>query len=154
MRALVLLALALAGCTVVSIKAYDGPERSDSELGILETEYRDDTFLSSDTAIAAIDDKKFDKRRYSARILPGPHSIGIDHMLRVSRQKRGQYCVFALSVEACCTYRPALPGYPRAALDGPADAQWKVDSFMTMAVECADMTYASRLPVQCASRAP
>ena len=158
MRALALLAALAAllpGCGGVgAVKGFEGPDRPDSEVGLLETEFRDDTFLVMDNAVTGVDGVKFAKPGYAARILPGSREIGVASTLRVSRQKRTQHCVFTLDVQAGCTYRPTLPNYPRAALDASADTDWRVDTFMTVAVECPDMAYASRLPVRCEGHTP
>jgi len=71
----------------------------------------------------------------------------------VSRQVRVQHCVFNLNVDAGCIYRPAVPAYPRDALDQPADAEWRLTRSMTVVVECSEnMSYAVQVPIDCASR--
>jgi len=153
LAAAALLALA-AGCTPPgAIKAYPGPDRSGAELGVVETDMRNETFSITDNEITMVDGTRYEKRAYSAYMLPGPHSIGLQGTLRVSRQVRVQYCVFSLNADAGCTYRPAVPGYPRDALDRPADAEWRVTRSMTVIFECSEnLSSAIQVPIDCASR--
>jgi hypothetical protein len=153
LAAAALLALA-AGCAPPgAIKAYPGPDRATKELAAVETYMRSETFSLTDNEIIAVDDVRFGKRGYFAYMLPGPHSIGLQGTLRVSRQVRVQHCVFNLNVDAGCIYRPAVPAYPRDALDQPADAEWRVTRSMTVVVECSEnMSYAVQVPIDCASR--
>jgi hypothetical protein len=148
-----LLALA-AGCAPPgAIKAYPGPDRSANELAAVETFMRSETFSLTDNEIIAVDDVRFDKRGYFAYMLPGAHAIGLRGTLRVSRQVRVQHCVFNLNVDAGCIYRPAVPAYPRDALDQPADAEWRVTRPMTVVAECSEgMSSAIQVPIGCASR--
>ena len=152
-RVAVVLVLCAAGCaTIGAIKAYPGGERSKSEIGIVETTLRDDTFTVTDNVITTIDGVRYEKRSYAAQMLPGAHRIGLQGTLRVSRQVRVQYCAFELNIEPGCTYRPTVPAYPRGQLDQPADAEWRVNRAMTVIAECADTSYAVQVPLDCASR--
>jgi hypothetical protein len=153
LAAAALLALA-AGCAPPgAIKAYPGPDRSANELAAVETFMRSETFSLTDNEITAVDGVRFEKRGYFATMLPGPHSIGLRGTLRVSRQVRVQHCVFDLNVDAGCIYRPAVPAYPRDALDQPADAEWRVTRAMTVVVECSEgMSSAIQVPIDCTSR--
>lgn len=73
--------------------------------------------------------------------------------MRASPQVRVQHCVFNLNVDAGCIYRPAVPGFPIDALDQPAGAEWRVTRSMTVQAECTEnMSYALRVPIDCASR--
>ena len=143
-----------AGCAPPgAIKAYPGPDRAASELAAVETFMRSETFSMTDNEITAVDGVRFEKRGYFATMLPGPHSIGLQGTLRVSRQVRVQHCVFDLNVDAGCIYRPAVPAYPRDALDQPADAEWRVTRPMTVVAECSEgMSSAIQVPIGCASR--
>jgi hypothetical protein len=153
LAAAALLAFA-AGCTPISaIKAYPGPDRSGDELGVVETDMRNETFSVTDNEITMVDGTRYEKRAYSAYMLPGQHSVGLRGTLRVSRQVRVQHCVFDLNVDAGCTYRPAVPGYPRDMLDEPADAEWRLTRAMTVLAECSgNMSYALQLPIDCSAR--
>jgi hypothetical protein len=148
-----LLALA-AGCTPLgTIKAYPGPDRSSDELGAVETVMRSETFSITDNEITSVDGVRFEKRGYVAQMLPGARWIGLQGTLRVSRQVRVQHCVFELNVDPGCLYRPAVPAYPRDALDQPASAAWRLARVMTVQAECTEkMTYAVQVPIDCAAQ--
>ena len=143
----------LAGCVPPgTIKGYEGPARSSDELGTVLTDMRSDTFIVTDNEITAVDGVRFEKRGYTAQLLPGVHRIGLRGTLRVSRQVRVQYCTFELNVDAGCAYRPSIPSYPRDALDQPADADWRVTRAMTVIAECSEASYALQLPIDCSAR--
>jgi hypothetical protein len=143
-----------AGCTSPgTIKAYPGPGRSADELGAVETVMRSDTFRITDNEITSVDGVRFEKRGYIAQMLPGARSIGLQGTLRFGRQPRVQHCVFELNVDPGCIYRPAVPAYPRDALDLPADAEWRLTRSMTVQAECTEkMSYAVQVPIDCSSR--
>lgn len=153
LAAAALLALA-AGCAPPgTIKAYPGPDRSGAELGAVLTDLRSDTFTVTDNEITSVDGVRFEKRGYAVQMLPGGHWIGLQGTLRVSRQVRVQQCAFELNVDAGCVYRPAVPAYPRDALDQPADAEWRVTRPMTVVAECSEnMSYALQVPLECSSK--
>ena len=153
LAAAVLLVLA-AGCAPPgAIKAYPGPDRSANELAAVETVMRSETFSMTDNEITAVDGVRFGKSGYFAYMLPGSHAIGLQGTLRVSRQVRVQHCVFNLNVDAGCIYRPAVPGYPRDALEQSANAEWRVTRPMTVVAECSEgMSSAIQVPIDCASR--
>lgn len=148
-----LLALA-AGCTPLgTIKAYPGPDRSSDELGAVETVMRSETFSITDNEITSVDGVRFEKRGYVAQMLPGARWIGLQGTLRFGRQPRVQHCVFELNVDPGCLYRPAVPAYPRDALDQPANAEWRVTRSMTVVAECTEkMSYAVQVPIDCSAR--
>jgi len=143
-----------AGCAPPgTIKAYPGPDRSSHELGVLETSLRSDTFTITDNEITSVDGMRLGKRGYLAQVLPGARWIGLQGTLRVSKQVRVQHCVFELNVDPGCIYRPAVPAYPRDALDQPADAEWRVSRAMTVQAECTEkLSYAVQVPIECSSR--
>jgi len=153
LAAAALLALA-AGCTPLgTIKAYPGPVRSSDELGVVETIMRSETFSVTDNEITSVDGVHFEKRGYLAQVLPGARWIGLQGTLRVTRQVRLQHCIFELNVDPGCVYRPAVPAYPRDALDQPAAAEWRVTRSMTVVAECTQqMTYAVQVPIDCSAR--
>ncbi|HUQ24202.1 MAG TPA: hypothetical protein VM140_00930 [Burkholderiales bacterium] len=143
----------LAGCAPPgTIKGYEGPTRSSNEVGTLQTDMRNDTFVLTNNEITAVDGVRYEKRGYAAQLLPGVHRIGVQGTLRVSRQVRVQYCSFDLNVDAGCSYRPSIPSYPRDALDQPAEAEWRVTRVMTVIAECSDTSYALQLPIDCSAR--
>jgi hypothetical protein len=153
LAAAALLALA-AGCTSPgTIKAYPGPSRSADELGAVETVMRSETFSITDNEITSVDGVRFGKRGYIAQMLPGARWIGLQGTLRVSKQVRVQHCVFELNVDPGCIYRPAVPAYPRDALDQPATADWRLTRSMTVQAECTErMSYAVQVPIDCSAR--
>jgi hypothetical protein len=132
--------LALVGCT-----STDG-------VAIVETGgLRGDTFMVVDNQIIAVDGKP-SERRSSARLMPGVHWIGLQATQRDNKQTREQFCAFELNALPGCTYRPSVPGYPRAGLDRPADAEWRVNRAMTVVAQCADTSYAIQVPLECSAR--
>jgi hypothetical protein len=143
-----------AGCAPPgAIKAYPGPDRSSDELAAVETVMRSETFSVTDNEITSVDGVPFRRRGYFAQMLPGARWIGLQGTLRVSRQVRVQHCVFELNVDPGCIYRPAVPAYPRDALDQPADAEWRVTRSMTVQAECTEsMSYAVQVPIDCSGR--
>ena len=148
------LAAAAAGCASVgAIKAYDGPERPDDQVATLRTELQDEAFAVSDTEIVAVDGVNYKRPHYAAQMLPGTHWVGILSTVRLSSQKREQFCAFELNFESACTYRLFLPSYPSAALDAGPSGAWQVGSSMQLNVECADTSYATRVPLECSGRA-
>ena len=142
-----------AGCTAFGVfKAYPGGDRGRDEIAVVSTALREDTFSVTDNRITAVDSARDEKGAYDAHMLPGAHRIGLQGTLRVSRQVRVQYCAFDLNVEPGCTYRPNVPGYPRAQLDQPADAEWRATRAMIVQAECSDTSYALQVSLDCASR--
>ena len=94
------------------IKAYDGPERPDGQVATLQTERKGEPFAVPDVEIVAVDGVNYKRPHYAARMVPGTHWIGILSTVRISSQKREQFCAFELNFEPACTYRPFLPSYP------------------------------------------
>lgn len=154
MRLAVAAALCVAaGCTGLGVfKAYPGSDRGRDEIAVVSTTLREETFSITDNRITAVDSARDEKGAYDAHMLPGAHRVGLQGTLRVSRQVRVQYCAFDLNAEPGCTYRPTVPGYPRAQLDQPADAEWRVTRSMTVVAECSDTTFAVQVSLDCASR--
>ena len=144
----------VAGCVPPgTIKAYPGPSRSAEELGAVETIMRSETFSITDNEITSVDGVRFEKRGYFAQMLPGARWIGLQGTLRYGRQPRVQHCVFELNVDPGCIYRPAVPAYPRDALDQPASAAWRLARVMTVQAECTEkMSYAVQVPIDCAAQ--
>ena len=144
----------VAGCVPPgTIKAYPGPSRSADELGAVETIMRSETFSVTDNEITSVDGVRFEKRGYFAQMLPGARWIGLQGTLRYGRQPRVQHCVFELNVDPGCIYRPAVPAYPRDALDHPAAAEWRVTRTMTVVAECTEkLSYAVEVPIDCSGR--
>jgi hypothetical protein len=142
-----------AGCTGPgTIKGYPGATRGSGELGKIVTILREGEFSSTDNRITAVDGVGYDKGSYTAEVLPGMRRIGIHSLLRTRMQPREQHCTFELNVEPGCTYRPAIPDYPRSAYDLKPAADWKLTRAMTVVAECADTSYAVNVPIDCTAR--
>ena len=142
--ALPLAILLLGGCAA--------PEPGTDQAAVIETTLVNDTFSVTDNEIVVVDGKRFDKGRYTALLQPGARWIGTQGTLRVSKQVRRQHCAFELNALAGCTYRPALPAFPRAVLDQPADAPWRLSRPMTVVAQCADTSFALQVPIECSAR--
>jgi hypothetical protein len=142
-----------AGCAGPGvIKAYPGPDRGSSEVGVIATTLTEQEFQLTDNVIASVDGARIERTAYNVQVLAGAHRIGVQGTLRAGRMKpRIQYCSFDLNVEGGCTYRPAIPAYPRSAYDQPPDAEWRSTRPMTVVAECSDTSYAIQLPLDCSS---
>lgn len=146
-------ALALAGCTPPgTIKAFDGPDPGADGVAVVETNLQNDTFLVVDNEIVAVDGKRYPRKQYSARMLPGVHWIGTQGTMRGRGPAREQFCAFELNAVPGCTYRPAMPGYPRALLDQPASDEWRINRPITVVADCGDASYAIQVPLECAGK--
>lgn len=142
-----------AGCASPgSIKGYEGPELGDDALAIVETTFRSEAFGITDNVITTIDGVRYERGGYVARVLPGQRWVGVQGTLRAAGQPRVQHCAFDLNADPGCTYRPAVPSYPRPQLPQPAGADWRLSRPMTMVVECGDTTYAFQVPVECSAK--
>jgi hypothetical protein len=141
--ALPLALVLLAGCA--------SPEPG-ADHAVLETRLVNDTFSVTDNEIVAVDGKRFERGRHTALLRPGARWVSTHGTLRVSKQVREQHCAFELNALPGCTYRPALPAYPRPLLDQPADAQWRLSRPMTVVAQCPDTSFALQLPIECSAR--
>jgi hypothetical protein len=142
-----------AGCAGLGvIKAYPGPDRSSSEIGVVATTLTEQEFQLTDNVIASVDGTRIGRTAYNVQVLAGARRIGVQGTLRAGRMKpRVQYCSFDLNVEGGCTYRPAIPAYPRSAYNQPPDSEWRLTRAMTVVAECSDTSYAIQLPLDCSS---
>lgn len=142
-----------AGCAGPGvIKAYPGPDRGSDEIGVVATTLTVQEFQLTDNVIASVDGTRIGKAAYTVQVLAGAHRIAVQGTLRAGRMKpRIQHCSFDLDVEGGCTYRPAIPAYPRSAYDQPPDAEWRLNRAMTIVAECADTSYAIQVPLDCSS---
>lgn len=138
-----LLLVALGGCSSLG---------GDGETAIVTTELRNETFSVVDNRITSVDGKRFERPVYAARVPPGARTVGTQSTLRVSKQVRQQYCALGFNAEPGCTYRLAVPAYPRSMLDQPADAEWRLARPMTLVAECPDTSYAIQVEIDCAGR--
>jgi hypothetical protein len=151
LAAAVLLAAA-AGCAPPgTIKAYPGPDRSSDELAVVLTDMRNEEFSITDNEITSVDGVRYEKRGYTAQMLPGVHRIGVQGLLRTRMKPRLQYCSFDLNVDARCTCRPQIPAYPRSAYDLKPGEEWSLTRTMTVIAECTDTTFAIQVPIDCRS---
>jgi len=144
-------ALVAAGCgSFGAIKAYEGRERSADQLATVRTELRNEVFTVADTQIVAVDGVNYKRPHYEAQMLPGKHWIGIADAISVGRRKREQFCAFELDLLPGCTYRPSPPsaGLP----DRGLPEVFQVVNAMPVSVQCSDLSYASRVPVECSDR--
>jgi hypothetical protein len=144
-------ALVAAGCgSFGAIKAYEGRERSADQLATVRTELRDEVFTVADTQIVAVDGVNYKRPHYEAQMLPGKHWIGIADAISVGRRKREQFCAFELALLPGCTYRPHPPsvGLP----DRGLPEVFQVADAMLVDVQCNDLSYAAREPVECSDR--
>jgi hypothetical protein len=146
------LALAVGGCgSIGPIKAYDGPERSDDEVGVLQTQLQEGAFSINENAVTVVDGVQLKRRGYAARVLPGMHWFGIETTFRAT-QSHTQFCAFELNVDSACTYSPSLPGYVRSPADEKDGRDLHVSTLMQLQIDCPGLTYATRAPVECATR--
>ncbi|OAI50640.1 hypothetical protein AYO46_09730 [Betaproteobacteria bacterium SCGC AG-212-J23] len=155
MRLAIAAALCLAaGCSGPGvIKAYPGGDRGADEIGTVVTTSRDDTYTITDNRITSVDEVRYEKGGYTAQVLPGPHRFGVQGTVRAGRpQLRTQYCTFEVNVESGCAYQPAIPAYPRSALEQKADVEWHLTRPMTVVAECSDTSYALQVLIDCTSR--
>jgi hypothetical protein len=144
---------ALGGCeTVKQIKAYEGPERPDAELAVLEGAFTRDLATLSDVQIGAIDGMSFPEPKYRAKMLPGQHWVALRHISQVGSVKREQFCAADLDVAPGCTYRAYPPTHPSGLPSRGGDPRpWRASGTMELAVRCPDLAAAIRVPVECAS---
>jgi len=153
LRALAAAALCVAaGCAGPGvIKAYQGDHSSD-DVATIVTSIIEHEYSYTDNRITMVDGVVYEKAVYTAEVLTGVHRIGVQGTLRTRMQPRVQYCTFELNVEPRCTYRPAIPAYPRSAYDLKPGADWKVNRAMNVVVECSDTSYAVQVPIDCSAR--
>ena len=150
LAAVLTLAAGCAGPGVIT--AYQG---SVEETGTIVTAAREEAFKQTDNQITAVDGTRYEKGGYTAYVQAGSRRIGVQGTLRgVGKQLRIQHCSFDLNIEGGCTYRPAIPAYPRSALDQPATAEWRLTRSMTVFAQCADTSYALQVPLECSSVRP
>ncbi len=144
-------ALVAAGCGSVGvIKAYEGAKRPADQLAAVRTEFRSEVFSVADTEIVAVDGVNYKRPHYEAQMLPGKHWIGIADALSVGRRKREQFCAFELDLQPGCTYRPSppSPGLP----DRGLPEVFQAANAMPVNVQCNDLSYATRVPVECSDK--
>jgi hypothetical protein len=148
-------AAALGGCAsldrVGTVKAYDGPERP-AEEGLLSTQLRDEVFQVAEGTIISVDGVPFAKPAHGARMLAGTHWVGVVSSVRQGSLRRDQFCAFEIPVDAGCTYLPVFPSYPGVGLEAGAKP-WQVVTSLLMNIECPDTSYATRVTLECSSRA-
>jgi hypothetical protein len=150
---------AVAGCAdLAAIKAYPGGSRDKAEIGIVQTHASGERFIVQDNRIAAVDGVRYEKGGYEAHMLPGQHRIDVQGTMKIGLQTAGggpptrsQYCAFDLNVLPSCTYRAAIPPYPREQIEARA-AEWRMTRGMTVFAECSDTSYTIQVPLECSSR--
>ena len=83
---------------------------------------RSETFSMTDNEITAVDGVRFEKRGYFAHDAART-ALGSACRARCASAARCACSTASseLNVDPGCIYRPAVPGYPRDALDQPAE---------------------------------
>jgi len=136
---------------VGTVKAYEGPERP-AEEGLLSTQLRADEFQVAEGTIISVDGVTLAKPAHGARLLAGPHWVGVISSVRQGSLRREQFCAFELPVDAGCTYNPVFPSFPGVGLEA-GDKPWQVVTSVLVNIECADASYATRVALECSNRA-